>query len=288
MKKQLQLSITLPFAYYTTRDSAAGVPLLRYPSPRMIGQYTDALCAEMDLWKDCGEMEIGAVRFEGGYIHLLKEGQLRQLIGRISEVFSLSADCEWIALTCPGRYLKPIAPILAEQAVKIMLDIPTFLKDEADANMLPFGPDFTRGELQDYPVAGIRILREIDGRTPENVETIRKKLSELRPRRVEMITLSGRNEETRAGDALQEFLLQTGYRPVAVNEFALPGGEFRHTHDLSSLPEYIGLGLGAVSVYDGYLSRNVDDFRAYIAAVGNPAMLYTVTEKMPESSETSD
>ena len=283
MKKQLQLSVTLPFAYYTERDSATGVPLLRYPSPRMIRQYTDALCAEMDLWKDCEELEIGSIRFEGGYIHMLKEEEFRQLLEKISAVFSLSGDCEWIALTCPGGYIKGIAKLLAERRFRMLLDIPTFLKTEADDHLLPFGPDFTRGELADTPAAGLRMLREVDGRTPDSVELIRKKLSEKRPARVEMITLSGRNEETQAGSGLQEFLLHTGYRRVAVNEFALPGGEFRHTHDLASLPEYIGLGLGAVSVYDGYLSRNVSDFKAYVAAAGNPELLYEEVEELPDA-----
>ena len=140
--------------------------------------------------------------------------------------------------------------------------------------MLPFGPDFEKGQLSDYPAVGVRIIREMDGRTPENEEAILKKLAELRPKRIEMITLNGKNEETRGGSGLQEFLLQTGYSRAAVNEFALPGGEFRHSHDLSSLPQYIGLGLGAVSVYDGYISRNVDDFKLYIAAAGNPELLY--------------
>ena len=62
MKKQLQLSINLPFAYYTELDSATGAPLFRYPSPGMIRQYADALCAEMDLWKDCSEVEISSIR----------------------------------------------------------------------------------------------------------------------------------------------------------------------------------------------------------------------------------
>ena len=280
MEKQLQMSVTLPFAYYANRDSATGVPLLRYPSPRMIRQYVDALCAEMPLWKDCGEMEISAVRFEGGYIHMLKEEQFRQLMEQIHAVFSLSEDCEWIALTSPGGYLKPIAPFLAAQNFKIMLDIPTFLKKEADENMLPFGPDFEKGELSDYPAVGVRFIREMDGRTLENEEKIRKKLAELRPKRIEMITLNGKNEETRGGSGLQEFLLQTGYSRAAVNEFALPGGEFRHSHDLSSLPQYIGLGLGAVSVYDGYLSRNVDDFKQYTAAAGNPELLYAEVKSL--------
>ena len=280
MAKQLQLSVTLPFSYYAEQDSATGLPLLRYPSPRMIREYADALCAETELWKDCGELEIGAVRFEGGYVHMLKEEQLRQLIEQIRSVFSLSGDCEWIAMTCPGRYLKVLAPILSEQRFRIMLDIPSFGKSEADDHMLPFGPDFPKAESADYPAAGIRILREITGRTPENTELIQNRLAELRPKRVEMITLNGRNEETEAGQELQAFLLGSGYIRTAANEFALPGGQFRHTHDLSSLPEYIGLGLGAVSVCDGFLSRNTGDFRQYIAAGGNPALLYAEVKEL--------
>ncbi len=281
MKKQLQLSINLPFAYYTELDSATGAPLFRYPSPGMIRQYADALCAEMDLWKDCSEVEISSIRFEGGYIHLLKEEQLSQLLDKIQAIFSLSGDCEWIALTCPGRYLTGIAPLLAARRFKILLDIPTFIKEEADSHMLPFGPEFARGELADFPAAGIRMLREVDGRTSEQVEMIRIKLSEIRPARVEMVALNGRNEETLAGCGLQEYLLQTGYRRVCVNEYALPEGEFRHRHDIPSLSEYIGLGLGAVSAYDSYLSRNVGDFKAYVAASGNPAMLYKEVKKQP-------
>ena len=133
MKKQLQLSINLPFAYYTELDSATGAPLFRYPSPGMIRQYADALCAEMDLWKDCSEVEISSIRFEGGYIHLLKEEQLSQLLDKIQAVFSLSGDCEWIALTCPGRYLTGIAPLLAARRFKILLDIPTFIKESSSS-----------------------------------------------------------------------------------------------------------------------------------------------------------
>lgn len=279
MKKNLQLSINLPFSYYLEKDSASGIKLLRYPSPHMIERYVHALCREMELFADCNDAEIQSIRFEGGYIHMLKHDTLAMLLNKIDTVFTLTSSCEWIALSCPGQYTKPIESLLAGRGFKLILDVPTFIEEEAQEHLLPFGAPFRQINLADYHAIGIRMLTDVTGRTEANRRQIPECLSTLHPDRVELITLNGAPSPSE-GSGIRSWLLSHDYVQTEQDVYALPQGMLIHTHDQSRLGEFISLGLGAVTRLDGFETRNTDSFDCYVKAEGNPAMLYEETREL--------
>ena len=282
MKKTLQLSINLPFSYYLEKDSASGTRLLRYPSPRMIERYVHALCREMELFSDCKDAEIRSIRFEGGYIHMLKHDTFAMLLDRLDACFTLAPACEWTALTCPGQYTQPIEALLAGRGFRLILDVPTFIEQEAQEHLLPFGAPFQQINLADYGAVGIRMLTDVTGRTEANRRQTLECLSSLHPSRVELITLSGIPESSEGGE-IRDWLIGHGYVQVERDAYALPHGTLVHTRDRSRLGEFVSLGLGAVSRIDGFETRNTDDFARYIDAEGNPAMLYEETRELGAS-----
>lgn len=279
MKKTLQLSINLPFSYYLEKDSASGIKLLRYPSPHMIERYVHALCREMELFADCNDAEIQSIRFEGGYIHMLKRDTLAMLLDKIDTVFTLTSSCEWSALSCPGQYSKPIESLLAGRDFRLILDVPTFIEEEAKEHLLPFGAPFRQINLPDYHAVGIRTLTDVTGRTETNRRQMLECLSSLHPDRVELITLNGAPSPSE-GSGIRDWLIGHGYAQAEQDVYALPQGMLIHTHDRSRLSEFISLGLGAVTRLDGFETRNTDNFNCYVKAQGNPAMLYEETREL--------
>ena len=63
------------------------------------------------------------------------------------------------------------------------------------------------------------------------------------------------------------FLNANGYERYEISNYSLPGYECRHNSGYWRGRDYIGLGLGAASCFEGRRYADVSDFNAYLAAV---------------------
>lgn len=280
-KQKVQLGVTLPFSYYLDRDAASATPLLRFPSPNMIRQYVQALIREIALWEDVrDEVAISALRFTCGYLHLIKPDGLKELLETLHRVFDIEPGCEITALSCPGPYLDAHADILKAYGIKLILDIPTFCQKEAQECMLPYGPGINSLSFADMrdSVLGVRTFQRTDVRSDQMLEEHIQKLLSLRPPRIEVTGFHADDCGMSGSDVLRPRLLAAGYREVERNTYAIDGGDLRYRADISSSEAFIGLGLNALTRFDGTLTRNTDDFKRYLQVSCDPAQLYVRQE----------
>lgn len=76
----------------------------------------------------------------------------------------------------------------------------------------------------------------------------------------------------------REFLEKEGYVCYEISNFAKPGKECRHNVGYWTGREYIGLGLGASSLLDGYRFRNTVHMEEYLTNAPDPQAIRSVEE----------
>lgn len=124
---------------------------------------------------------------------------------------------------------------------------------------------------------GLTVDLGAPGQTAQSFHNTLHACTIIRPAHIHLQTPDVRDaegmpdEETRfslyrAGCA---FLAQEGYRQYTAADFCLPEHECRYTLSLLEGAARLGLGLGAVSLLDGYLTRNTNNPAIYFAHAGD-------------------
>lgn len=82
--------------------------------------------------------------------------------------------------------------------------------------------------------------------------------------------LPGEEEERMQYHMTGRILRNYGYNRYEISNYAKPGYECRHNIGYWKRVPYIGLGLGAASLYNGKRYNNTSDIKKYIAESGSP------------------
>ena len=121
--------------------------------------------------------------------------------------------------------------------------------------------------------------------SPEHLSCYGLKLEEGTPFYEQQSALSLPDDDTQADLYLYavHFLAQAGYPQYEISNFAKPGYHSRHNMKYWTLEEYIGLGPGAHSDFDGRRYSFVRDLDAYINGIRTGASLVDEYEAIPKS-----
>ena len=262
--------------------------------------YVDAVCAEMEQYN--GE-SFDTVYFGGGTPTVLDSALFEKLFWCIDKNFSISSDCEITVEANPATVDKEKASALVNFGVnRISLGAQSMIDTELET----LGRIHTSADtVNTYNIirnAGIEnisldLMYALPGQTmdslsksvegvlnlnPEHISCYGLKIEEGTPfaAMAERGEIAYPDDDISADmyDYIVDALTEKVYERYEISNFSKPGFPSRHNSKYWTCTDYIGLGLGAASCYNGERYTNCSDFNGYFDG-------YTKSERVVLSTE---
>lgn len=81
----------------------------------------------------------------------------------------------------------------------------------------------------------------------------------------------------------RELLEDAGYRQYEISNYAKPGFACRHNLSYWERHDYLGFGIGAASLFEGYRMSNIRELQEYIKRAGNSCVVAENTKLTPQA-----
>ncbi len=248
--------------------------------------YLDALFCDMKRYK--GEA-VDTVFIGGGTPTALDSGELRVLLSKIRENFSLSENCEFTIEANPKTVDNEKLLVMKEAGVnRVSVGVQSFL----DSELLRLGRIHTAKDAEDtvmllktcgFENISIDLMCAIPDQTIESFKYTLGKTFSLSPAHISCyslileegtplfyenesgaLVLPDEDTEREIYELACSKLEKHGYHQYEISNFARQGRCSRHNEKYWNCEEYIGVGLSAHSYIAGVRYSNTDDFSSYV------------------------
>ena len=254
-------------------------------------RYIEALLTEIQAVQDAGTYEIVSVFIGGGTPSVLEAEAIASIMEIIQEKFYFSPDAEITIESNPGTVsLEKLKAYRRAGINRLSLGLQS--TDSAELKML--GRIHTYEEfLQSYQWAreagfhniNIDMMFAIPGQTGEAWRSHLRQVAELKPEHISAysliieegtpfaereLDLPDEDTEYQMYEDTAGILEEYGYHQYEISNYAKEGYACRHNIGYWRRTEYLGLGLGASSLYEGRRFSNTRDMQEYLEFSGNP------------------
>ena len=257
--------------------------------------YMEALRRELLSWE--GELEgyeVPALRLSGGSATVMSPDLLGDLLKTAREILPLARGAELSVDTQPLTVGTPsLTGLSAGRPNRMEL----MMRAGSDAELQALGCShltqhvnnailfFNRFHINNYSLS---IDLGIPGQTEQSWHNTLHACTIYHPAHIHLQTPEIRDAEGMPDEETRftwyrhacEYLKENGYLHYAAGDFCLPQHACRYTLEELNGPARLGLGLGAVSMLDGYLTRNTNHPGIYLAHAGDyektTAEVYTI------------
>lgn len=286
---QLELYVHIPFCIRKCQycDFLSG------PSDRKTREsYVKALIREICASAEGEKREVCSVFIGGGTPSVLEEEWIAEIMDCIRTHFSIAAGAEITMEANPGTVTEQKLRICRESGIN-RLSLGLQSTEQNDLRMLgrihtweDFRDSFLWARNAGFSNINVDLMFAIPGQDCEKWSHSLRKTVELRPEHISAYSLiieegtpfgehlpeSLPDEETeyRMYEDTAAILREYGYQQYEISNYALPGYECRHNVGYWNRREYLGLGLGAASLYQGLRFFNTKDMNEYLTDSGNP------------------
>lgn len=246
--------------------------------------YMKALKQELLSWE--GELdgyEVPALRLSGGSATVMSPDLLGELLRTAREVLPLAQGAE---LSVDAQPLTIGTPALTGLAAGRPNRMELMMRAHSDEELKALGCAhtvqqldnailfFNRFHLNNY---GLTIDLGIPGQTEQSWHNTLHACTIYHPAHIRLQTPEIRDAEGMPAEEKRfawyrhacEYLEANGYRRYSAWDFCLPQHESRGALAELDAPARLSLGLGAVSLLDGYLTRNTNNLAIYLAHAGD-------------------
>lgn len=304
--KQMELYIHIPFCvrkcnYCDFLSKASDEETRRL--------YIDALCMEIaNSRQKLSGYEISSIFIGGGTPSILSIDEITKVMLRVRECTSILPDCE-ITIECnPGT--------LDEEKLRnyrnLSVNRLSFGLQSTNAEELKllgrihtyeqFCDNYYMARELGFRNINIDLMSALPKQSLEQYEETLYKVINLNPEHISAYSLIV--EENTAFDALygehgdrkeelpsveldrrmyertKEILGQSGYERYEISNYAKPGYECRHNIGYWKRTEYLGLGLGASSLYQNQRFHNIEDMDQYVIACNQNKSTWSEVETL--------
>lgn len=252
-----------------------------------------------------------SVFFGGGTPTVLTGGQLSRLLSEIKKSFRLAGDCEITLEANPGT-LDPEKLRLCREAGFNRISIGCQSADNRELRRLgrihtweEFLEGFRQAREAGFSNINVDLMSGIPGQTLVSWETSLRKTAELGPEHIsayslileegtpfyenrEKLDLPDEDTERRMYERTGEILEEYGRRQYEISNYAREGYRCRHNLGYWTGREYLGLGLGASSLWRDTRFRNTDSMEEYLKDSGNLPKIRREEEKLSASDRQSE
>lgn len=252
-----------------------------------------------------------SVFFGGGTPTVLTGGQLSRLLSEIKKSFRLAGDCEITLEANPGT-LDPEKLRLCREAGFNRISIGCQSADNRELRRLgrihtweEFLEGFRQAREAGFSNINVDLMSGIPSQTLVSWETSLRKTAELGPEHIsayslileegtpfyenrEKLDLPDEDTERRMYERTGEILEEYGCRQYEISNYAREGYRCRHNLGYWTGREYLGLGLGASSLWRDTRFRNTDSMEEYLKDSGNLPKIRREEEKLSASDRQSE
>ncbi len=298
MKRKIRLYVHMPFcvqkclycdflSWHDSRENQA--------------RYVQALCREIRACQGRYPARVSSLFFGGGTPSVLEPGHMAEIMEALAEVFSFEPDSEMSIEANPGTVnlekLRTYEKIglnrisfglqsAHNEELKALGRIHTweeFLEsydlarqagfDNINVDLMSGIPDQTLASWQ-------KTLSRVLELAPEHVSAYSLIVEEGTPFAQRKLNLPEEEEERRMYEMTAEMLGSQGYRQYEISNYALPQRECAHNMGYWMRDDYLGLGLGAASLFDSQRWNNTDSMEEYLEKSERPEEIQVCREKL--------
>lgn len=265
----LQMSVSIPFTAVACPSHWNTARLYSSSDRPSVARYVQALLREIELnGQDTPKLSLHAIRFDGGNIGALNDGQLRMIMEALQGAYAVSPDAEITAIATPGFYHRVPLTAMAEYGVQVLMDVPCFDPKECRRHHIAYKGSLSFGDITDHGIRvyGIRMLKGLERRTAGQWNIAFDGLMRCQTDVIELVD-TGVAQDADAYAAFCARLHAEGYTMRSPDYFCRRA--MRYCREKDTLDAYLGVGLGACSLSDGFFTRSTDCLETYIAAGGD-------------------
>ena len=299
----LELYVHIPFCIRKCQycDFLSGAS-----DPETRARYVDALCAEIRAVSQRESYEIVSVFIGGGTPSVLDGESLCRIMEEIRKSFFLAQDAEITMEANPGTVsLEQLKLCHSAGINRLSLGLQSTVKEE----LKTLGRIHTYGEfLQSYRWAreagfsniNVDLMFAIPGQTCESWKHNLETVAELSPEHIsaysliieegtpfaeKKLILPTEDEEYQMYEDTAEILEKYGLHQYEISNYARDGFECRHNKGYWQRTEYLGIGLGAASLFQGTRFNNTRELEWYLARSAEPDLIREDVTKLTRNDE---
>ena len=267
-------------------------------------EYVQALLKEIQGVPPAEGYEVISVFFGGGTPSLLEAEQIRELLFCLKKKFLFSPDAEITIEANPGTLTKEKLEIYRNAGIN-RLSLGLQSADNRELRELgrihtyeEFLERFFLARKAGFDNINVDLMFAVPKQTCEGWEHTLRTVAELKPEHISAysliieegtpfserdLNLPDEETEYRMYEDTAKILGQYGYHQYEISNYAEPGRECRHNTGYWRRTEYLGLGLGASSLYQDVRFSNTSDMEEYLREDSCPDKirreLHRLTEK---------
>jgi oxygen-independent coproporphyrinogen-3 oxidase len=311
MPRPLSLYLHIPFCTakcgYCDFNSYAG-------HEHVIPSYTEGLTREAQLWRRAtGSHRVETVFFGGGTPSLTPLNELRPIMSALREAFDIAPDAEISLESNPGSLDEEYLSGLRDLGVnRLSIGVQSFHDDELRAlDRIHSAEDakaaFRAARSAGFDDVNVDLIFGLPEQPMERWQESAEQALALAPEHLSLYALTVEEGTPLARDVArgrtpapdpdmqadqyewtQERLSRAGYEHYEISNWSRPGRRCRHNLTYWRCGEYLGLGAGAHSYFDGvrfataklpqqYLSLVEESWRAAQSGDGKTPMRHVVS-----------
>ena len=281
-RKPLELYVHIPFCI----RKCAYCDFVSGPGTKaMQKEYEEALLAEIDAAEETAEREVISVFFGGGTPSAVDAGMLARVMEKLRSKYVFSEDAEITLEANPGTldaeklkcYRKSGFNRISigcqsvhDEELKRLGRIHTFAEFQEsfalarDAGFANINVDLMSGLPEQSEEKWEESLRTIAELSPEHISAYSLIVEPGTPFAEQKLDLPDEDTEREMYARTAEILAEYGFFQYEISNYAKPGYECRHNIVYWTMDEYIGLGIGAASFFNGRRYSNTLDMKQYI------------------------
>lgn len=270
--------------------------------------YTEALLREIEAVKT-EKREVSSIFVGGGTPSVLSPSLMGDIFEKIHESFSVAPDAEITIEANPGTLSKE--KLFLYRSVGINR-LSLGLQSPEETELKSLGRIHTYGEfLESFSLAReagfqninvdlmcalpeqtyegwIRNLRTVAALHPEHISAYSLIIEEGTPFAKRKLNLPDEDTEYRMYEDTAGILAEYGYEQYEISNYAKKGLSCRHNIGYWTRKEYLGLGLGAASLWGAQRFSNTSDFSFYLKNSGSPEKIREDRETLSLEAEMSE
>ncbi|MDO4272797.1 MAG: radical SAM family heme chaperone HemW [Eubacteriales bacterium] len=257
-------------------------------------KYVTALEQEMETVKEGVGRNVVSVFIGGGTPSLLSPSHMERILKQLYRKFNITPDAEITMEANPGTLCLEKLETCRRWGVN-RLSIGLQSPDDRELKMLgrihtyrEFVESFTIARNAGFDNINVDLMFAIPGQEYEGWIRNLKQTAELGPEHISAyslivepgtplaqrnLELPSEDTEYRMYEDTGEILGEYGYEQYEISNYARPGFACRHNAGYWKRTDYLGLGLGAASLFDHRRFSNTSDMEEYIKDCTRPEKL---------------
>lgn len=268
--------------------------------------YVRALLEEVrSLPYDSGH-QVVSVFFGGGTPSLIEAAFIEEILSNLKEKFSVSPEAEITIEANPGTLTQEKLEIYRRAGVN-RLSIGLQSADDRELRMLgrihtyeEFLESFFLARKCGFSNINVDLMSAIPGQTleewtrnlrtaaelgPEHISAYSLIVEEGTPFASRKLDLPDEDTEYRMYEDTAKILSEYGYHQYEISNYAKEGLECSHNIGYWKRREYLGLGLGAASLYDRVRFSNTRDMEEYLTGSSKPEQIRREVQHLTQRDE---